>query len=427
MPELLRMPEIAANMESAVLSSWMVAEGASYSAKDVIAVIETDKAVVDFEAEAGGTLVRRLAADGDEVEVGAPIALVAAEGESIADVDAALASLGVSAEAGATAAPAAEVAAPQAAAEVAPSDSTSGPSAPAGAPATEGERRFSSPLARKMAREAGIDLAAIVGTGPNGRIVRRDVTAAIAAGPSAPAPTQVQVPAPQAAPAGEAVDTPHTRLRRAIASRLVESKTTAPHFYVRGTADVEELLRLREQINDGGAVRVSVNDLLIKAMAKAHQLVPALNVIWTPDAIRSFSSVDIAVAIATDKGLVTPVLRSVERLTVSEVATSVRDFAERARSGRLQQHELEGGSTSISNLGMYGTEEFAAIINPPQASILAVGATRQEPVVRGGQVVPGTVMTVTLSVDHRPVDGVHAAEWMRAFVGLLERPAQILS
>ena len=406
------MPEIAASMESAVLSAWLVAEGATFSAKDVIAVIETDKAVVDFEAEAGGTLIRRLVQDGTDVPVGAAIALIATPGESIDDVDAVLAQMG---EASTSAA------APSGA--VADSQPT-----PSGQDSAAHARRFSSPLARKLAREAGLDITAITGSGPGGRIVRRDVTAATVASAS---PPQVVAAAPApiavADAAGGTVDIPHTRLRRAVAARLTESKTTAPHFYVRGTAKVDELLRLREQINDGAEVRVSVNDLLIKAMAKAHQAVPSLNVQWTPDAIRQFDHVDISVAIATDRGLVTPVLRGVERMTVTEVASSVRDFAERARAGRIQQHELEGGSTSISNLGMFGTEEFAAIINPPQASILAVGATRAEAIVVDGAVVPGTVVTVTLSVDHRPVDGVDAARWMRAFIAVLERPAQILS
>jgi pyruvate dehydrogenase E2 component (dihydrolipoamide acetyltransferase) len=249
---------------------------------------------------------------------------------------------------------------------------------------------------------------------------RAAAAAPVAAAAPAPAPRSV-------APVGEVTEVPHTRLRRAIASRLIESKTTAPHFYVRGTAQVDELLRMREQVNEGSAVRVSVNDILIKAMAKAHQLVPALNVQWTTDSVLHFSSVDISVAISTDNGLVTPVVRGVERLTVTEIAATVRDFAERARSGRLQQQELEGGSTSISNLGMYGTEEFAAIINPPQSSILAVGASRQTPVVRDGELAIGHVLTVTLSVDHRPVDGVAAAQWMKAFIGLLEHPVQILA
>lgn len=419
MAELLRMPEVAANMESAVLSSWSVAEGSSITAREVIAVIETDKAIVDYEAEVAGTLVRRLVREGAEVEVGAPIALIAQAGEVIADIDATLRDLGIGAG-GAEGAPA-----PVEPVGAAQAQSVSSSSGAPGMEATQGPanaRRFISPLARRLARAAGLDIATIVGTGPHGRIVRRDVDLAVSSQPSAGAAA-----ASTPAALGDFVDTAHSRLRRAIASRLTESKTTAPHFYLRGTATVDRLLRLREEINDGADLRVSVNDLLIKAIAKAHLHVPAMNVIWLPDAIRSFASVDIAVAIATPNGLVTPVVRSVERLTVTEVAATVRDFADRGRAGRLQQHELEGGSISISNLGMYGTQEFAAIINPPHAAILAVGATRQEPVVIDGALAVGTVMQVTLSVDHRPVDGVVAAEWMRAFIALLERPGQILA
>jgi pyruvate dehydrogenase E2 component (dihydrolipoamide acetyltransferase) len=425
MPELIRMPEVAANMESAVLSTWLIAEGAAFSAREVIAVIETDKAVVDFEAEAGGTLVRKLVADGADVPVGAPIALMAAAGEEISDVDGALSALGLTGtDTPAVTEPVEE------APEAIVMDSLAGEAGP------QPTRRFSSPLARKMARDAGLELAAINGTGPGGRIVRRDVAAAIVSPQPSPIPVgalaaprtaTTVAPAPAAPTGPTSVDTPHTRLRRTIAARLTESKQTAPHFYVKGTADVGRLLALREEINDGSDVRISVNDLVIKAVAQAHLRVPAVNVIWTADVIRSFSSVDISVAIATPNGLITPVLRSVERMTVTEVARTVKDYAERARSGRIQQSELEGGSVSVTNLGMFGTEEFAAIINPPQAAIVAVGAARQEPIVRKGKVKVGTVMTVTLSVDHRPVDGVHAAEWMRAFIGLLEKPAAILA
>jgi pyruvate dehydrogenase E2 component (dihydrolipoamide acetyltransferase) len=215
-------------------------------------------------------------------------------------------------------------------------------------------------------------------------------------------------------------------MRAAIASRLTESKQTVPHFYLRGTAHAGRLLKLRRRLNEGPA-RISVNDLVVKAAARAHVLVPAMNVIWTPDAVRSFSSVDVSVAIATERGLVTPVLRSAERLSVSSVATAVRDFAERAKTGRLRQDELEGGAFSVTNLGMFGTEDFGAIINPPQSAILAVGAVREEPIARNGRLKAGTVMRVTLSVDHRPIDGTVAAEWMRAFLSLIEDPVQILA
>jgi pyruvate dehydrogenase E2 component (dihydrolipoamide acetyltransferase) len=216
-------------------------------------------------------------------------------------------------------------------------------------------------------------------------------------------------------------------MRRAVAARLTESKATAPHFYLRGSARVDALLRLREELADGAGTKVSVNDLIVKAVARAHRLVPEMNVVWTGEAIRSFSSVDVAVAVATDGGLVTPVVRGVDGLPVSALAAVTRDLAARAREGRLQQAELDGGSITVSNLGMYGVEEFAAIINPPQAAILAVGAARQEPAVTDGRLEAATVLRVTLSVDHRPVDGATAARWMAAFVDLLERPVRILA
>ena len=419
------MPEISANLETAVLSTWLIAEGSSFSATDVIAVIETDKAVVDYEAEADGTLLRHIAHDGQEVAVGAPIALIGQPGEVVMDVEAALVQLGET-SGGPGGGPGASLGTEVDAGTLTPaSTSVHAIDMP--------PRQFSSPLARRLANEAGLVIGEIPGTGPGGRIVRRDVLAAIDAGASAasvvPARIVAQAVQPSAASAGGPgfEDVPHTRLRRAIATRLLESKTTAPHFYVRGTAVVDDLLRMRKQINEGADVRVSVNDLLLKAMAKAHRAVPALNVIWTPDAIRSFTGVDIAVAIAAETGLVTPVLRSVESMSIRDIAVAVRDFADRAKIGKIQQHELEGGSTAISNLGMFGTEEFAAIISPPHSSILAVGASRQAPVVRGGSIEVGTVMTVTLSVDHRPVDGVQASQWMQVFLRLLENPIQILA
>ena len=221
---------------------------------------------------------------------------------------------------------------------------------------------------------------------------------------------------------------PHSRVRRAIASRMTESKQTVPHFYVTGSARADKLVQLRAELNDGpGAARISVNDLVIKAVARAHQLVPAMNVIWTPDALLCYEGVDVGVAIASERGLVTPVLRSVERAAVSAIAAATRDLADRAAAGRLQQRELEGGTTCVSNLGMYGVEQFSAIINPPQSSILAVGAVHDAPVVEQGELRVGSVLRVTLSADHRAVDGTTAAEWMRAFVALIEHPVQILA
>jgi len=220
---------------------------------------------------------------------------------------------------------------------------------------------------------------------------------------------------------------PHSRIRRATARRLTESQQQVPHFYLRATVRAEALLALRAELNADTATRVSVNDLVVKAVAAAHQRVPEMNVTWTPDSVRRYDTVDIAVAVATDRGLVTPVVRDVGSLTVTSVAASVRDLADSARDGKLRQDELEGGSIAVTNLGMYGVEEFAAIINPPQAAILAVGAVRDEPVVEDGAVVPGRVMTLTLSVDHRPVDGVLAARWLAVLVDLLEHPVRTLA
>ncbi|MDQ1598910.1 MAG: hypothetical protein QOD68_384 [Actinomycetota bacterium] len=412
MAELLRMPEIAANTTEAVLSSWPLAENSAFARDDVIATVETAKAVVDVAAEADGVLLRMLVQPGAEVEVGAPIALIGAPGEQVADLDAALADLGV----GAPGSSAERGVDPVDIPETAPSED------PVPAPSNGHSRVFASPLARRLAHKAGLSIDQLTGTGPNGRILRRDVEQAQAA----PRPAAAAAPQRSAQPAAF-TDVPHTKLRRLIAARLTESTQTAPHFYLRGSARVDRLLELREELNDGVHARVSVNDLVVKAVAQAHLLVPAMNVTWGEDAVRSYASVDVAVAVATEHGLVTPVLRSVEQMTVTAVASAVQDVVERARAGRLQQHELEGGSISVTNLGMYGTEEFAAIINPPQAAILAVGAAREEPVVVDGALQVGQVMRLTLSVDHRPVDGVVAAQWMRAFVDLLEHPARILA
>ena len=423
MARLLRMPEVAANAVEAVLSGWPVPENTPYSADDAIATVETEKAVVDVPADADGVILATLVSAGAEVQVGDPIALLGEPGEKVDDLDALLAELGASRNGVATKPPAPQK--PVAASGSADADG-------AGA----GERVFSSPLARRLAREAGLSVLVLTGTGPNGRIVRRDVQNAIEARTSsadgAPATATAQElvqPRAETAVSGGTVyqDIPHTRMRRAIAARLTQSVQEAPHFYLRGTARVDRLLRLRGRLNDGGAVKVSVNDLVIMAAARAHILVPAMNVIWTPDAVRSFSTVDLSLAVATPSGLVTPVLRGVDGLTVSAVAAATGDMIGRARSGRLRQDELEGGTLTITNLGVYGTEDFAAIINPPQSAILAVGAARQEPVVRKGRLAVGTVMRFTLSVDHRPIDGAVAAQWMTAFVSLIERPVRILA
>jgi pyruvate dehydrogenase E2 component (dihydrolipoamide acetyltransferase) len=401
-PHLLRVPEIAANTTEGTLLSWPVAERDAYSRSDVIAVLETSKAVVDIEAETDGVLLKRLVTEGTDVGVGEPIALLAAPGESVDDLAAALRDLGVG-----TAAPAPP------------------PAAPAPAPAADGHRLFASPIARRLAREAGIPLTDLTGTGPNGRILRRDVQLVL----DRPRPPEPAPPPPEPeTPAVGYTAVPHSRARRALADRLAESKRTVPHFYLRGTARVDRLVALRRELNESDPpVRISVNDLIVKAVARAHVLVPAMNVIWTPDALRRYETVDVAVAIAAERGLVTPVLRSVESASISTIAGRIRDLVQRAGSGRLRQHELEGGTTTVSNLGMFGTEEFAAIINPPHSSIIAVGAVRDEPYAQDGEVRVGAALTCTVSVDHRAVDGALAAEWMRAFVSTVEHPIQILA
>lgn len=406
MAHLLRVPEIAAGTTEAVLATWPVAENSPYSATEVIATVETAKAVIDIEAEENGVILRRLVAEGADVAVGQPIALIGAPGESVQNIEDELRAQGIT--------PGALVAADAALASAAGS---AGP-----------ERIFISPIARRLARAAGLDPRDISGTGPNGRIMRRDVEQAVRAvaddGAQARPETAAAVTAPELAMYTEV---PHSRVRRTIASRLTESKQTVPHFYMSGSARAAKLLRLRAELNEGASpARISLNDLVIKAVARAHQLVPAMNVIWTPDAVRSFASVDIGIAIASPRGLMTPVLRSVESSGITAVAAAVSDLVERAGSGRLQQPELEGGTTTVTNLGMFGTENFAAIINPPHSSILAVGAVHRAPAVKKDKLAVASVMEVTLSVDHRAVDGTTAAEWMRAFVSLIQHPAQIL-
>jgi pyruvate dehydrogenase E2 component (dihydrolipoamide acetyltransferase) len=431
MPTLLRMPAIAAGAETAVLSEWQVREGVPFNKTDTIATVETDKALVDMEAEEAGVILRFLVGSGEQVEVGAVIALSGTPGEAVDDIEGALRELGVAAGSPALngSAPSA-VAAPPVVAAPPPAQS------PARTEEPRGDRLFATPLVRRLARDANLDLASVSGTGPNGRIVRRDIDALLTpAAPTAPAampaaPAETGPAAPSDDADSDFEDIPHTRIRSAIAKRLSESKRDIPHFYLRGTCRVDRLLQLRSELNADaektGATKVSVNDLVIKAAARAHTLVPAMNVVWTEHAVRRFDTVDIAVAVATDRGLVTPVVRDAARRSISAISADVSDLAERARLGKLAQREIEGGSFCISNLGMYGTEEFSAIINPPQSAILAVGAALQEPVVHDGELAIATVMRATLSVDHRPIDGSVAAQWMRTFVGIVENPLQIL-
>ncbi|MEC5151899.1 2-oxo acid dehydrogenase subunit E2 [Cryobacterium sp. GrIS_2_6] len=436
MATLVRMPEVLANAAEAAIQTWLVKVGDTVAIGQPLAEIETEKAVVEYRAETEGVLARVIVPEGVPVEVGVPIGVIAAVGEAESDIDAFLAG-DVPEQAG----PATPVTATPAG--VVPAESTpDGAHAPL--VAANGQRQFASPLVRRIARERALDLSRVVGSGPNGRIVRRDLDtltpAPVTAAESRPEPVTpvaspaVSVPAaPSVRTAGTSVvdasgftDVPHTGMRRAIARRLTESKSTVPHFYITADCRVERLLALRSEINATSPRKISVNDFVVKAVAVALVRVPAANVIWTETATRRFEHVDLSVAVSTETGLLTPVLRGVEGLTLTSISERVADLAGRARQGKLRQEELEGGSFAVSNLGMLGVDQFSAILNPPQSGILAVGAAKQRPVVDAGQLSVGTVMTVTLSADHRVVDGAVAAEWMAQFVACIENPLSII-
>lgn len=414
MASVVRMPSVLAGATEAAIASWLVAPGDTVTVGDPLAEIETEKAIVEYGAEEAGVVGRIVLAAGEVGEIGAPIAVLVKDGETDADIDAALGGE-------ASAAPVA-ASAPVAAAGSAAQRPDGGRVTQAVSPT----RIFASPIVRKIARETGVDLAAIAGTGPNGRIVRRDLerlagqrrrTAGEAGQPDRAAP---QPAAAQASASDRLI--PHTPIRRAIARRLTESKATTPHFYMTTECVVDELLGLRKRINETAAVKVSVNDFVIMAVAAAFQDVPEANVTWSEEGLVAHASVDVSIAVATGGGLVTPVLRALEAKRLSVIAAEAQSIAQRARDRRLLQHELAGGVFSISNLGMFGTLEFSAIINPPQSGILAVGAARPQAVVVDGEVTVANVMRCTLSVDHRAIDGALAARWLAAFTARLQDP-----
>jgi len=425
MASVVRMPAALAGVTEAAIQTWVAKPGQSVAIGDVLAEIETEKAVVEYAAEVAGTVGRLLVDEGATVEVGAPIAVILAATEGEDAIDLALAEAGGSGSAAAlsptilspaTLSPATlspDIPSPTVATAVAE------PALPKPTVASSRERLVASPIVRRLARERGIDLANLPGSGPGGRIVRRDLDALA---------TLPAISAPAAEGATGAAGTPEklTGMRKAIARRLTESKTTVPHFYVTAHCRVDRLLALRADVNATVERKVSLNDFVLKAVAGALVEVPAANAIWGGDHILRFSGADIAVAVAVDGGLLTPVLRGVDTMSLVEVSATIAELAERARAGRLQQHELEGGSFSVSNLGMYGVDEFSAILNPPQSGILAVAAAKQQPVVEQGAIAVGTVMTVTLSADHRVIDGAVAAEWMAAFVKRIENPVSAL-
>jgi pyruvate dehydrogenase E2 component (dihydrolipoamide acetyltransferase) len=438
MAHLLRMPEVSANATEAVLGEWSLAESQPFVMDDSLAVIETDKAAVEIEAEADGVVLKLLVTPGASVEVGAPIAVLGQPGEVVADMAAMLAELGVEERTPSRPAERRDVPEPPAESRSA-AGAASGPQPESGVAtdaAPEHGRIFSSPLARRLARDADLRLADLTGrgSGPGGRIVRRDVEAAIEAALEAGKRGAASASAPITSPNGAAhraaspdyLEEPHSRIRRAVAERLTQSKNTIPHFYLKAVCEVDALLAVRAEANANGAVKISVNDLIVKAVAAAHRAVPEMNVIYTESAMRRYEHVDVAVAIASERGLVTPVLRGVDRLPLTAIASSVREFVANADRGRLAPSDLDGGTITVTNLGMFGTAEFSAIINPPQSAILAVGAARPGIVVRDGAPAVATTMALTLSVDHRAIDGALAARWMAALVSLIEHPLQIL-
>jgi pyruvate dehydrogenase E2 component (dihydrolipoamide acetyltransferase) len=450
---IVRMPEVATGTGSAAIQTWLVAVGDPISAGQAIVEIETEKAVVDYEVDIDGVFAGMLLAEGESADVGTPIAVVAVGGQSIEDAmreagpEAAAAPKPSDAGSAVQSQPEeAESADEQEAMPaVQPAAAAAGPAAAAAAAddgRAQSRRQFMSPLVRRLAREQGIDLTDVVGSGPNGRIVRRDLeqfqstqgaTASSAVQTALPSssPPSAGVGRPDAAGPSQGsssfVEIPHTPMRRAIARRLAESKATVPHFYLAADCRVDDLLDLRSQLNELGTAKISVNDLVVKAAAWALKDVPEANATWTDDAIRQYDHVDVSVAVALPTGLITPVLRGVDQMSISEVSGGIRDLAERAREGRLKQHEIEGGSFSVSNLGMYGVGDFSAIINPPQAGILAVGAANRQPVVYDGDLIRvATVMTVTLSADHRVIDGAIGARWLEAFTKRIEHPISIV-
>ena len=443
------MPALSPTMTEGTLARWLKKEGDTVIAGDVLAEIETDKATMEVEAVDEGVLGRILVADGTAgVLVNAPIAILVEAGENVPEANGA--ALTVRAAQSPVSGPSAPGAPP------------SGPSA-GQLPATaalvplpnghdHGARVFASPLARRMAQQAGLMLDGMRGSGPNGRIIKVDIEAAsarlmakevpipVSNPPSAatvPAQEQPRVVAPASAArpvpiVGKHTLVPHTTMRRVIARRLTEAKQTIPHFYVAADIEIDALLRLRADLNarstkDGPAsFKLSVNDLVIKAAAVALRRVPAANASWTEDGIAQYEDVDISVAVATEGGLITPIIRRADQKGVVAISSEMKDLAARARAGKLKPDEFQGGGFSISNLGMYGVKSFSAIVNPPQGGILAVGAGELRPVVRDGAVVPATVMTGTLSVDHRVIDGAVAAEWMATFKAIVQDPLSLM-
>ena len=424
------MPALSPTMEEGTLAKWLVKVGDKVKSGQILAEIETDKATMEFEAVDEGIVAKLLVAEGTAgVKVNAPIAVIVEEGESLSSAP----------KTAAVAAPVTAAAAPVAAVAVA---------APS-APKPEGARVFASPLARRIAAERGLDLSKVAGSGPHGRVVKVDVEAAkaapVGAAAAGPAPVAAATPAAKAGLSTgmsaetvmkmyadrEYVEVPLDGMRRTIAARLTEAKQTIPHFYLRREVRLDALMTFREQLNKGlesRGVKLSVNDFIIKACAVALQTVPNANAVWAGDRILKLKPSDVAVAVAIEGGLFTPVLRDADKKTLSALSAEMKDLAARAKTKKLAPQDYQGGSFAISNLGMMGVENFDAVINPPHGSILAVGAGIKKPVVlKDGSVGVATVMSLTLSVDHRVIDGALGAEFLKAIVENLENPIAMLA
>lgn len=425
MPIEVVLPALSAGMEDAVIARWLKAEGDVVKKGDPIADVETDKATMELEAEADGTVGRILVKDGARANVNQVIAVLLAPGESASALATAVTQ---------SPAPVAASAPAVAASAIPASPAPASPPVQATVSGT-GARHKASPLARRLAAERGVSLEGLTGSGPKGRIVRLDIERAASAAPvvaqTVAATTATPAPAaPQGIPPGigpyEAV--PHTSMRRTIARRLLEAKQTVPHFYLNADCDIDALLALRARINEkrDAAERISVNDFIIRASALALKAVPEANAVWTDEAILRLQDIDIAVAVATDGGLVTPLIRQADKKSLGAISAEMKALAARARENRLKPDEYQGGGFSISNLGMYGIRSFSAIINPPQSAILAVGAGERRPVERDGQLAFATMMSVTLSVDHRSVDGALGARLLAAFKAAIEDPMNLI-
>ena len=437
MPKEILMPALSPTMTEGKLAKWLKKEGDKVKSGEVLAEIETDKATMEVEAVDEGTLGRILVQAGTEgVAVNAPIALLLNEGEKPADLDAAAAKLKTApapqaAAAAPTPAPAPATApVPQAQTQPTAQAPEPRPAAPAPAPArASGERVFASPLARRVARDANLDLANVSGTGPHGRIVRADVDAAIAGGGTRAGAVGGGVTAGlgKAYPPAASELVPHTTMRKVIAKRLLESKQTVPHFYVDVDCEIDELLKVRAEINEMlPDAKVSVNDFVVRAAALALIKVPEVNSSWSDQGMQRHKAADVSIAVAIDGGLITPIVRSAEKKGVAAISAEIKDLAGRAKTNKLKPEEFQGGTFSISNMGMFGVRSFSAIINPPQAAILAVATGEKRPVVKNDQLAIATVMTLTLSADHRVVDGAVGALFMKALKELIEHPLRLV-